>query len=298
MNIERNKSLKPYTTFLVEAFAKYFVSIENVSDLRNLITDPLWQEEPHYILGRGSNVLFTKDFNGIIVYNQLRGITLESQDDTSVTITVGSGEDWHEFVLTTVKHGWWGIENLTLIPGTVGAAPVQNIGAYGVEAKDTIVSVDVIDLGSGKERTLANHECHFSYRNSIFKQHPEYFVTRVRFQLSKKPQPKLTYDALNRYLNEHGSVHPTQEEIMNAVIAIRRSKLPDVGSIGMAGSFFKNPIISREQAETLETDYPDIKYFDTPNDQIKVSAAWLIEHLGYKGVQNGSVGTYDKHALV
>ena len=229
MNIESQKSLKPYTTFAVDVNAKYFVQVNNISELQDLISDPLWQEEKHYIIGKGSNILFTKDFDGIIVYNNLEGIDIINEDEEKAMVGVAAGEDWHRFVMWTVDRGLWGIENLALIPGTVGAAPVQNIGAYGVEAKDTIVSVDVIDLVSGEVSTLRNDECDFGYRTSIFKQRPHYFVTKVTFQLSKQPHPRLEYGSMKDQLTQKGIEQPTLGQVAETVIAIRKSKLPDVG---------------------------------------------------------------------
>ena len=298
MKIEENKSLINYTTFGVDVRAKYFVVINNVSELRDLITHSLWQEESHYILGFGSNILFTQDYDGIIVYNNMKGFEILEEDQTSMTIKTSAAENWHDFVMWSVSKNLWGIENLALIPGTVGASPVQNIGAYGVEAKETIVSVDIIDLVTGQGRSLDNKECQFEYRSSIFKKELNYFVTSVTFKLSKIRQPQLSYDSIVTALTEANIQFPEGQDIANAVTSIRKSKLPNVGEIGMGGSFFKNPVITREHAERLRMQYPDMRSFDLPDGTVKVPAGWLIETLGYKGVQEGNVGTYHKHALV
>jgi UDP-N-acetylmuramate dehydrogenase len=298
MKIEDNKSLQEYTTFAVDVHAKHFAVVNNASELRDLITHDLWQEQPHYILGLGSNILFTKDYEGIIVFNNIKGFEILEEDQSSVTVKACAAENWHDLVMWAVNKNLWGIENLALIPGTVGASPVQNIGAYGVEAKDTIVSVDVIDLGTGRGLTLSNQDCKFEYRGSIFKKESNYFVTAVTFRLSKIRQPQLSYGSIVTELAEEGIEYPEVLDVAHAVIAIRQSKLPDVGEIGMGGSFFKNPVITREHAEQLRVQYPDMRSFDLPDENVKVPAGWLIEKLGYKGVQEGNVGTYHKHALV
>lgn len=282
----------------MDVTARYFVELTNVSDLHNLITNPLWHTERHFILGGGSNVLFTKDYPGIVVYNNIKGIEVVSDDATSITVRVAAAESWHDVVMWSVEQKLWGIENLALIPGTVGAAPVQNIGAYGVEVASSIHTVDVVDTTNGRAFTLTQSECQFGYRTSVFKTHPHYFVTGVTFVLSKIPQPQLSYDALSTAVESQNREVVTSRDVAEAVMEIRRSKLPEVGEIGMAGSFFKNPIIDRIHAQALTARYPNMRVFDVSPEQVKISAGWLIETLGYKGYREGQVGTYDKHALV
>lgn len=299
MIIKENISLKPYTTFMTEATARYFCEIKNEADFYELLEHPLWTEQPRLILGAGSNMLVVEDFKGLVVHINTRGREVVKETDEIITIKVAAGELWHPLVMDMVKFGYWGIENLALIPGTVGAAPVQNIGAYGVEAKDTISSVDVINLHTQEKETLNNDQCEFAYRSSIFKHQPDtYLVMSVNFILFKKPQPHVEYGAIQQQLQEMGIDNPTSEDIANVVIRIRQSKLPDVGEIGMAGSFFKNPVVLKSHAERLKELYPEIVMFPAGEGEVKISAGWLIEYLGYKGIKEGKVGTYQKHALV
>ena len=299
MIIEPNTSLVSYTTFGVNVQSKYFVQVHTSSDVRDIVTHELWQQEKHYVIGGGSNILFTQDFDGIIVFNNLKGKKVVEETDEYTIIDVASGENWHEFVVWSSEHNLWGIENLALIPGTVGASPVQNIGAYGVEVEEVIESVTCINLVSGKQEMFTHDQCNFGYRDSIFKQHPgKYFVTSVRYKLSKIPRINIEYGAIVDKLAEQNITSPSTQDMVRVVSLIRQSKLPSVGEIGMAGSFFKNPIISEEHAHTLLQQFPDLKYFPLGNGFVKISAGWIIDNLGYKGVQDGNVGTYYKHALV
>jgi UDP-N-acetylmuramate dehydrogenase len=300
MNIQHNISLKKYTTFAVEVTADYFVEVENVDQVKELIRSDFLKEQTYYILGGGSNVLFTQDFKGCVVYNSLKGISVSKETEEYVVVDVAGGEDWHTFVMWSVKKGYWGIENLALIPGTVGAAPVQNIGAYGVEAKDTITQVRTLVLASGNEKVFSHAECQFAYRESLFKQEPyTYFVSSVQFKLYKKARPQLNYGAITELLMKSKKhENPSSADIAGVIIELRQSKLPNLGEIGMAGSFFKNPIITPEPADVLLMEYPDMKQYFLPDNKVKISAGWLIETMGYKGVKEGRVGTYDKHALV
>lgn len=284
---------------MTEATARYFCEIKNEENLFELFTTPQWRNQPHIILGGGSNMLIVENLDCLVVHIHARGYEIITQTDESVIIKVAAGEPWHPFVMDMVERGYWGIENLALIPGTVGATPVQNIGAYGVEAKDTIESVEVVDLDTYEKLTLTNSQCKFAYRDSIFKHFPnKYLVTSVIFRLLKKPYPQLSYGAIQQLLNDSGNESPNSKDIANIVMKIRRSKLPEVGEIGMAGSFFKNPVVLKSHAERLQKDYPDMVMFPFNENEVKISAGWLIEHLGYKGIQEGRVGTYQKHALV
>jgi len=297
MKIENNKSLKEYATFAIDVSAKYFTTIISEEDISQLLETPQWYNETHCILGGGSNILFTGNYDGIIIHNKILGKEIISETDSEILVRVGAGENWHDLVMWSVSEGYWGIENLALIPGTVGASPVQNIGAYGVEVKDTIVSVDAVDVISGEKKVYTYAECEFEYRSSFFKENEgEYMLTYVTFGLSKKAKPQLSYKDIKAYLGDEEN--PTIQEIANAVISIRNSKLPKVGEIAMAGSFFKNPIIEKAEANLLINKFPDLKYFPTEDGKVKVSAGWIIEYLGFKGLRVGDVGTYSKHALV
>ncbi len=298
MLIQEKKSLKNYTTFGVDVFADYFIEINTKESFLELLQHPLWQKNT-YIIGGGSNILFTDDYHGLIIHNNILGITILSEDDESMIVKTGAGVDWHEFVMWSVEHNVWGIENLALIPGTVGAAPVQNIGAYGVEAKDTISKVHAIDTETGEEKILFHQDCQFGYRDSIFKKIPgKYFITSVEFTLSKIPRLNIEYGAIVKTLAENNITDPSARDMAETIIKIRSSKLPALGEIGMAGSFFKNPIITAEHATKLLLKYPKMKQFILDTGEVKISAAWLIDYLGYKGIQKGKVGTYSKHALV
>lgn len=300
MNIQNNVSLQKYSTFGVAVTADHFAEVTTADEIKKIIASDLWSEKPHYILGSGSNVLFTQDFRGLVVRTALKGITITSETDEYIYVDVAAGEDWHDFVMWSVSKGYWGIENLVLIPGTVGASPVQNIGAYGVEAKDTIIQVTALELANGKEHNFDYHQCKFGYRDSIFKQEPyTYFVTHVQFKLSKKPRPQLNYGAVTELLmKEQKHENPSSQDIAHVIMQLRQSKLPNIGEIGMAGSFFKNPIITPEHADVLLMEYPDMKQYFLPDNKVKISAGWIIEKMGYKGIREGDVGTYEKHALV
>jgi UDP-N-acetylmuramate dehydrogenase len=296
MQIQEFVELNTFSTFMVSAKARYFCSVASVEDIQELITHPLWNDHDHYILGEGSNTLFISDVNLLVVKNEIKGLEVISEDDESLTVSVGAGENWDHFVGWTLDQKLWGVENLILIPGTVGASPVQNIGAYGVEVSDTIVSVTAVDTESGEVKSFSPQDCEFSYRDSIFKRNPgRYLITHVLFRLSKVACPVLTYDRVQQELGDIPS--PTPRDVASAVARIRDAKLPRVGELGTAGSFFKNPIISKQQAQELQEQFPDMKQFEVDGG-VKLSAAWLIDHLGFKGKREGNVGTYHQHALV
>lgn len=298
MNIQEHISLKPYTTFMTESSARYFFELTSVNQIKGLVNSSYWNYNP-YIIGGGSNLLFTKDYDGLVVLNKLKGVTITKETNTHVEVNFAAGESWHESVLWAAENGFWGIENLVLIPGTVGAAPVQNIGAYGVEAANTISSVEVFNVVEKEIEILLNSECNFGYRDSIFKQNPDtYIVLSVTFMLQKNPNPQLGYGAIINELVERKIKNPTLKQITDVITFIRRSKLPDVGSVGMAGSFFKNPVITKEHFEEILEKYPDAPSYKTDESFVKIPAGWIIEILGYKGVKKGNVGTYEKHALV
>lgn len=297
MIIQQNISLKPYNTFGVDVRARQFVTIDSVATLQALLADAHYHTTQKFILGEGSNILLTQDFDGLVIHNQIKGIEKIHEDDTYVWLKVGAGENWHQFVLYCVNNHLAGVENLSLIPGTVGAAPIQNIGAYGVELKDVLEAVDTIDIEKNNLQTFQHKDCQFSYRDSIFKNKfkNKIVVTYVTFKLSKKPVFKTDYGAIKEALkNKPLSI----KNISDAVIHIRQSKLPDPRILPNAGSFFKNPIVTQQQFLTLQTQYSDIPFYNTDTDDIKLPAAWLIEQCGFKGKRQGSVSVHDHQALV
>lgn len=301
VHIKENISLKPFNTFGIEASARYFVTISSEADLSALIQTPIFNREPRLIIGGGSNVLFTTDFSGLVIKNEMKGMTIVEETDDQVELQVQSGESWHSLVLHCVQQQWGGIENLALIPGTVGAAPIQNIGAYGVEIKDCIKSVAAIDLQNGNRVSFNRDECRFSYRESIFKHElkEKYFISSVTLTLTKKKhQLQTTYGAIQDVIQRehHGVV--SIETICASVIAIRKSKLPDPAMIGNAGSFFKNPTITKNEFENLKNQYPEIPGYISVNQEVKVPAGWLIEQCGWKGKRENKIGVHPQQALV
>ena len=299
--MKANVNLKPYNSFGFDVVAKQFVEINDVNSLLTLIRRGEFKNKKVLILGGGNNVLFSQSvFDGIVVYMNNKGIKRIVDDDDKAVVRVQAGEDWPEFVKQMVAKGLHGVENLANIPGKVGAAPVQNIGAYGMELKDSFLQCEAIHLESGKKRTFDNKECSFGYRNSIFKGmlRGQYVITSVDFLLKKDAPLNLEYGNIKAYLEQNGIEHPTLQQLHDAICAIRDAKLPDVKQIGSAGSFFKNPVIDRTQFEALQKDYPDIPHYDEPNGKVKVPAGWLIEQAGWKGWHDEHVGVYEKQALV
>lgn len=300
MEIKQNISLKPYNTFGIDQKADFFAEIKTVENLKEIFSNSGFSEMPKLILGGGSNVLFTQPYEGLVLKMNLLGIEVAKEDENEVILKVGAGENWHEFVLWCLDKGYGGIENLSLIPGTVGAAPIQNIGAYGVEIKDVLEYVEVFEIATGDVFTIENQDCNFGYRQSIFKSthKGKYVVTSVAFKLQKNPTLNLSYGNIQQTLEEIGISNPTMKDVSNAVISIRQSKLPDPAQIGNSGSFFKNPIIPQSKFDKLKEVYPDIKSYSLPNEQVKVPAAWLIEQAGWKGYKSGEIGVHHKQPLV
>lgn len=300
LSIQENRSLKPYNTFGIEVPARHFVEITSTEDLKELFQNSKWQKEGHLILGGGSNILFTKDFEGIVIKNGIRGIRVESENDREVVVTAGAGESWHDLVMYCVDKGYGGIENLSLIPGTVGAAPIQNIGAYGVELKDTFKQLKAFNILERTIETFDREACRFGYRDSIFKTSlkGQYFITEVTLRLSKNPIVNTSYGAISQTLEEQGITQPSIKDVSRAVIRIRRSKLPDPSEIGNAGSFFKNPEISGKDFEGLKEKFPDIPSYPGSNGTVKIAAGWLIEQCGLKGYRKDYAGIHEKQALV
>lgn len=273
MKIEENKSLQPYNTFGIAANARYFCSISSLAELKELQHTTVYQQNKRLILGGGSNVLFIQDFDGLIIKTALKGIRIMSENDATISVEVASGEAWHELVMYCVKNNWGGIENLSLIPYLTGAAPIQNIGAYGVEMKDVIESVHGIDLTTGDERTFKASECAFGYRESIFKHtlKEKFFISSVTLTLTKKSHRINTqYGAIQDTLKQMNITTPTIQSVSDAVIAIRQSKLPDPRVIGNAGSFFKNPSIPLHHYQSLQKNNPSIPNYPSVNQEVKV----------------------------
>jgi UDP-N-acetylmuramate dehydrogenase len=299
--ITQNHSLKQLNSFGIEAFARYFAIVQNTQDFQHLLSLPDLHNIPKFILGGGSNILLTKDFDGLVIKNDIKNIQILSEDDDHIWIEAGSGENWHEFVMYCIQHGYGGLENLSLIPGTVGAAPIQNIGAYGVELRDTLFELKALDLHTGMTKTFNNAECQFGYRDSIFKNsHRDKFaILSVTFKLDKKPTFHLNYGNIKETIEQMQLKEINLKTISDTVIQIRRSKLPDPKQVGNAGSFFKNPIVPTSQFLELQKRFPDAPHFPTENaDNTKVPAGWLIEQCGWKGKRIGDIGVYEKQALI
>ncbi len=297
--IHENYSLKKLNTFGVEAYARWYVEINNENDLKELFADSEWQNQNRLILGGGSNMLFTRDFDGLVIRMNIHGIEQDIVSD-DVYIKAGAGEVWNDLVNYCVDYGFAGIENLSLIPGSAGASPVQNIGAYGVELKDVFHSCRAFEISSGIIRTFSKSDCKFSYRDSVFKTElkDKYIITEVTYKLSRIFVPNISYGAIKQELDKRGIIHPTLKDISQIVSLIRVSKLPCPSTIGNAGSFFKNPIIEVNKFRQLESTFPDIVHYPAGEGYIKLSAGWLIEQCGWKGKTVGNAGTWKNQALV
>ena len=301
IKVEENISLKGLNTFGIQASAAYFVEVSSEMELNELIAHPVFRAKKHLILGGGSNILFTRNFDGLVIKAAFKGISSLDLNDNHVLVRAGSGENWHHLVKYCLQNNWGGIENLSLIPGTAGAAPMQNIGAYGVEIKDVIENVTGIDMRSGVSRLFENSDCHFNYRESVFKQElkEKYFISSITLRLTKrKHQLNLQYGAIQDVLKQHQIDHPTMQDVSNAVIAIRQSKLPDPAVIGNAGSFFKNPTVSEKEFSLLRQAHPSIPSYPADNHNVKIPAGWLIEQCGWKGKTFGNIGVHPHQALV
>jgi len=297
--IREQVSLSAYNSFGLKAKARFFASGSNEQEIRQALAFAHKQKLPVRILGGGSNLLLTGDIEALVLHIQSRGLRVINHDSEQVLIEAEAGEPWHEFVLWTLSQGAYGLENLSLIPGSVGAAPIQNIGAYGVELKDYCHSLDALNLASGQVQSFSAEECRFAYRDSLFKQQPgHWLILRVRFALSRKPQLQLNYGDIRARLAALTIDKPTPEDISRTVCAIRQEKLPNPAELGNAGSFFKNPIISTEQAELLKQKYPKLMAWPQPDGGVKLAAAWLIEQAGWKGYRSGNVGVHQAQALV
>ncbi|WP_288372512.1 UDP-N-acetylmuramate dehydrogenase [uncultured Algoriphagus sp.] len=299
MNIQENTSLKPYNTFGIDAKARFFTKVSGLKELKEALLFAEAQTIPILILGGGSNILLTQDFTGLVIKLELKGIKVVEEDSEKVLVSVGAGENWHEFVLFAIAQNWAGIENLSLIPGTVGASPMQNIGAYGVEIQQVFHHLKALNRKTLELETFSAEECQFGYRESVFKHRlkDKYIICEVVFQLSKIPLINISYGAIKDTLAEMKAVNPGIKEVSDAVIAIRQSKLPNPAEIGNAGSFFKNPTISESTFEKLKNQFPEIPGYKV-DEGIKVPAAWLIDQAGWKGFRRNDIGVHNKQALV
>jgi UDP-N-acetylmuramate dehydrogenase len=301
IHIEENVNLKSFNTFGIDVSTRYFCRIHHEREIQELIRSKKFQSHRRLILGGGSNVLFLKDFDGLIIKTELKGIQTVREDEDTITLNVKSGEVWHHLVLHCVNQEWGGIENLSLIPGTVGAAPIQNIGAYGVELREVLDEVHGIDLSTGEAHTYPNPECLFGYRDSIFKHalKEKFFISSVTLTLTKKNHRfNTTYGALRDTLQAMNTNANMLQTISDAVIYIRQSKLPDPSQIGNAGSFFKNPVISLPHYHLLKKSFPGLPSYPTENQFVKVPAGWLIEQCGWKGKRINDIGIHTHQALV
>jgi len=299
MKIERNYDLTELNTFGIVAKAKFFTEIKSEHDFWELVKTSEFKNNQKLFLGEGSNVLFTKDFDGLAILNKLKGIEILKEDAENVWLKAMGGEKWNDLVSFSVEKGYWGLENLSMVPGTVGAAPVQNIGAYGSEVKDVLEDVEAMDIENEKKKIFTNKECQFDYRDSIFKNElkGKYFITAVVFKLNKKANKNAAYKALQDYLKENKIEIKNSRDVSEAIAEIRRSKLPDPKILGNAGSFFKNVYVDIDKLLEIELQYPDIPSFEEKG-MIKIPTAWLIEQCGWKGKRVGSVGVHIKQALV
>ncbi|SMC81558.1 UDP-N-acetylmuramate dehydrogenase [Pedobacter nyackensis] len=297
--IQENISLKPFNTFGVAVSTSFFAEIFNESDLNELLGESIVKTQPLLVLGGGSNLLFTKDFEGLVIKVSIPGISFDVQGN-DVMVTAGAGVVWNDLVNYCVNNGFAGIENLSLIPGTVGASPIQNIGAYGVELKDVFHSCTAREIATANERVFKFEDCGFGYRDSIFKNElkGQYIITSVSFKLSKQAKLNTQYGAIQAELQNRKIDHPTISDISRVVADIRVSKLPDPSTIGNAGSFFKNPVIEQESFEAVYTKFPELVHYPAPGGKVKLAAGWLIEQCGFKGKVVGHTGTWKNQALV
>jgi UDP-N-acetylmuramate dehydrogenase len=300
MQIETGVSLKPHNTFGLPAVARTLVRVTSDADVRQVVDHRELGRAPKFVLGGGSNIILTRDMPQLVLKVEVRGMRLVAEYADAWIVEAGAGENWHEFVAWTLAQGWPGLENLALIPGTVGAAPVQNIGAYGVELQDRFESLDAVDLVTGRSVTLRASICAFGYRDSVFKHSlaNRSVITRVRFRLPRPWQPVIGYLDLERKIAETGIAAPSAQQIFDWICTIRRAKLPDPVLLGNAGSFFKNPVVTPEQCRDIIGRDPEIVHYPMPDGSVKLAAGWMIDACGWKGKSVGQAGVYEKQALV
>ncbi len=299
MNIQKNISLKPYNTFGIDVKAHSFVEITGLLQLQKILQLSSYPER--FVLSGGSNMLLTKDVEALVLYINVKGKSIVQETEDTVVIKAMAGENWHQLVLWSLEQGFGGLENLSLIPGNTGTAPIQNIGAYGIELKDVFVSCEAMDIATQELVEFSKEDCRFGYRDSIFKtaKKGKYIITSVSLQLTKRNHKLLTfYGAIEDELKSKGVVHPTINSISEAVIAIRRHKLPDPSELGNSGSFFKNPVVSKKTFDTFFKKNPNAPYYSLEDGTYKIPAGWLIEQCGFKGKRFGDAGVHEKQALV
>ena len=299
MEIQDQYSLKKHNTFGIEAKAKKFIAVHSVDELTQVLHQN--KEEKKFVLGGGSNMLLTKDIDALVIHIDLKGKKIIDENDDFVWVESQAGENWHEFVLWTISQNFGGLENMSLIPGNVGTTPVQNIGAYGTEIKDTFISCKAVDIENQQLKEFSKAECQFGYRESVFKneQKDKYIIASVVFKLTKKNHKiNISYGDIAGELNKNNIVEPTLNDISNAVITIRQSKLPDPKELGNSGSFFKNPIVLKSEFNAIHKRFPEMKYYDISETEVKVPAGWLIEQAGFKGKRFGDAGIHKNQALV
>ena len=300
MNIIENYPLLKLNTFGIDVKAKYFTSINTINELIELTNTNVFKDLELLILGGGSNILFTKDFDGLVILNNIKGKEIIDQNQQSIFLKIGAGENWHELVMYCVDNGWGGIENLSLIPGNTGTAPMQNIGAYGVEIKETFIELEALEISSGKIVKFNNSDCEFGYRESVFKNKMknQYIILNITLELKKNPVLNINYGDVKAILESQNIKNPAIKEVSNAIISIRQSKLPDPKKIGNSGSFFKNPIVSLNQLELIKKKYPNVVNYEINENEFKIAAGWLIERAGWKGKKFNNYGIHEKQALV
>jgi len=299
LQIHTDFSLKNYNTFGIEAKAKQFVAVHSIDELKTALENHATEKK--FILGGGSNMLLTQDIDSLVIHIDLKGKKILKEDDDFVWVESQAGENWHEFVLWTIDQNFGGLENMSLIPGNVGTTPVQNIGAYGAEIKDTFVSCEAMEITTQKMKSFSKEECRFGYRESIFKHEvkDKYIITSVIFKLTNRNHKiSVEYGDIKAELAKNNIEKPSLKDVSNAVITIRNSKLPNPKELGNSGSFFKNPILSREQFLKVQEQFPDVKHFDISETEVKVPAGWLIEHSGLKGYRKDDAGVHKNQALV
>lgn len=299
MDIQEDISLKEYNTFGIDAKARFFCEINSIAELKQALQ--LKGYPNLFVLGGGSNMLITKDLENLVLHINLKGIEVVSENKDEAIIKVNAGENWHNMVLWTLDHDYGGLENLSLIPGNTGTAPIQNIGAYGVELKDTFVCCEAIEIATRELKTFTKDECQFGYRDSYFKNEGlgKYIITSVSFKLTKRNHKlNVDYGAIVSELQHNGITNPSIKDVSNAVIAIRKSKLPDPKELGNSGSFFKNPVVDRQQFDNFTKLYPTAPFYKVSENEFKIPAGWLIEQCGYKGKRFGDAGVHKNQALV
>lgn len=301
MQIEQNISLKPYNTFGIDARARHFAKFSSTNELAELFDTKYSHEEKlPLIIGGGSNILLTQDYNGLVAKNEMLGIEVVNEDAQHIYVRSAAGENWHRFVVHCIENNYAGVENLSLIPGNIGASPMQNIGAYGVEIKDVFHELEAFSINEKKVQIFTSQDCEFGYRESVFKRkyRGQFVITSVTFKLKKQPDFNTTYGAIQQELEQMNVQELSIAAISQAVINIRQSKLPDPKEIGNAGSFFKNPTVPKKQFENLKKEFSAIVGYQANEDEVKVAAGWLIEQCGWKGYRQGDAGCHAKQALV